>query len=84
MLTKKVSTGDMVDMKVITWTLRSVKSSLAASKRCVFVIGAHKGFDQARPGDVLLQDGVQPVELLLHAEEERLHLDAEEDDDQPR
>ncbi len=40
-----------------------------------FEIGAHKGFDQARPGDVLLQDGVEPVQLLLDGAEERFHLD---------
>ena len=81
MLTKMVSAGDMVDMNRITLTEWSVKSSLAASKRCALEIGAHKGLDQARPGDVLLQDGVEPVQLLLHGAEERLHLDDEEDDD---
>jgi hypothetical protein len=30
-----------------------------------FKIGAHKRLDQARPGDILLQDGVQPVQLFL-------------------
>ena len=84
MLTKMVSTGDMLDMNCITRTVRSVKSSLALSKRCAFVIGAHKGLDQAHPGDIFLQDGVEPVQLLLHGAEERLHLDAEEDDDDAR
>ena len=35
---------------------------------------AHKGFDHARPGDVLLQDTVEPVEALLHRQEERAHF----------
>ena len=47
-------------------------------------IGPHEGLDQPRPGDVLLQDGVEPVELLLHGPEERLHPDDEKDDDARR
>ena len=46
-----------------------------------FEVGPHKGLDQSRPGNVLLQDGVEPVELLLHGPKERLHPDDEKDDD---
>ncbi len=46
-----------------------------------FEIGAHEGLDQVHAGDIFLQDGVQPVQLLLHGPEERLHVDDEEDDD---
>ena len=54
---------------------------MASLKAFAFEIGPHEGLDQPHPGDVLLQDGVEPVELLLHGPEERLHPDDEKDDE---
>jgi len=47
-------------------------------------IGPHEGLDQPRPGDVLLQNGVELVEPLLHGSKERLHPDDEKDDEHGR
>ena len=68
----------MVDMNCITRDVALGEVLVGRFEALALVVGAHKGLDQPRPGDVLLQDGVQPVQLLLHAAEQRLHLDAEE------
>ena len=57
----------MVDMNVITWMLRCGEIFVGRFEALVLMVGAHKGFHQARSGDVLLQDRVQPVQLLLDA-----------------
>ncbi len=49
-----------------------------------FVAGAHERLDHPHTGNVLLQDGVELVQFLLNGQEQRSHLDGEEDDDQPR
>ncbi len=43
------------------------------------VLSPHEGLDEARPRDILLQDGVQAVQSLLDDSKERLEPCAEED-----
>ena len=45
---------------------------------------AHERLDDAHAGDVLLQDSVEPVQLLLQSEIERPHLENEEHDQHQR
>ncbi len=78
MLTKIVSAGVMADMNCITLIERVGEVLVGGLEALALVVGAHEGLDQARAGDVLLQDRVEPVELLLDGAEERLHLDDEE------
>ena len=71
----------MLDMNCITRTELVGVIFVGRLEALPFEIGAHEGLDQAHPGDIFLQDGVQPVQLLLDDAEERLHLDDEEHDD---
>ena len=81
MLTKMVRAGDMLDMNCITLTDCVGEVLVGGLEALAFEIGAHEGLDQAHPGDIFLQDGVQPVQFLLDDPEERLHLDDEEHDE---
>ena len=45
------------------------------------MIGPDEGFDQAGAGDVLLQDGIEPVHFLLDGSKQGLQFQDEKDQD---
>ena len=80
-LTQTVSAGERVDMNRMARTELPGQVLVGRAEAHALVIGPDEGLDQAGAGDVLLQDGVEPVQLLLDGPEQGLHLEDEEDQD---